>query len=176
LISIGIFGSSRPQEGEPAYEQARELGRSIARRGGRVVCGGYGGVMEAACRGAADQGGTSIGVIFEGSRPNRWVSETVFVRDLSERLRRLRDSPEAWIFLPHGLGTMLELVWMAESVVKGSAPARPLVLLGPFWRRTVETVLAEAAGNGAESLARCVRWADSPEESVELVLSEVAGP
>jgi hypothetical protein len=40
---------------------------------------------------------------------------------------------------------MLELVWMAESVVKADAAPRPFVLLGDFWRPTVETALAEAA-------------------------------
>lgn len=61
------------------------------------------------------------------------------------RLRRLLDEANAWIFLPRGLGTMLELVWMAESVVKADAAPRPFVLLGDFWRPTVETALAEAA-------------------------------
>jgi hypothetical protein len=51
----------------------------------------------------------------------------------------------AWIFLPRGLGTMLELVWMAESVVKADAAPRPFVLLGDFWRPTIETALADAS-------------------------------
>jgi len=125
--------------------------------------------MEAACRGAAEAGGESLGVIFEsGGEPNRWVTEALRVGDLGERLRRLRDSSDTWVFLPHGLGTLLELAWMAESVAKGGAPSRALVLVGDFWRRTVETMLAEAAGPGAEILAASVRWAQSPEEAVEL--------
>jgi len=168
--SVGVFGSSRPQEGEPAYEEARLLGHAIAKLGARVVCGGYGGVMEAACRGAAEQGGRSVGVIFEASRPNPWVSETLFVRDLSERLLRLRDFSQAWIFLPHGLGTMLELVWIGESVVKGDADPRPLVMLGKFWQSTVDAMLAEATGPSRDALARSIRWAKTPEEAVELAL------
>ncbi|MGH9398933.1 MAG: Rossmann fold nucleotide-binding protein, partial [Thermoanaerobaculia bacterium] len=62
-MNIGVFGSSLPREGEAAYEEAREIGQLVARRGGRVVCGGYGGVMEAACRGAAEAGGSSLGVV-----------------------------------------------------------------------------------------------------------------
>ena len=42
------------------YEAAQEVGRRIAQLGGVVVCGGLGGVMEAACRGAAEAGGSSI--------------------------------------------------------------------------------------------------------------------
>jgi uncharacterized protein (TIGR00730 family) len=171
LISVGVFGSSRPGEGEAAYEEARQLGRLIARRGARLVCGGYGGIMEAACRGAAEEGGTTVGVIFEATSSNDWVSEAVVVRDLSDRLVRLRDSAHAWIFLPRGLGTLLELAWMAESVVKQLSPPRPLVLLGDFWRGTMDTMLTEAAGSGRKALAGCVRWAKTEEEAVDLALS-----
>ena len=126
--------------------------------------------MEAACRGAAEEGGTTVGVIFEATSPNDWVSEALPVRDLSERLVRLRDSTQAWVFLPRGLGTLLELAWMAESVVKQVSPPRPLVLLGDFWRPVMDTMLAEAAGSGREALAGCVHWARTEEEAVDCAL------
>ncbi len=119
MLSIGVFGSSLPREGSADYEEAREVGREIGRRGARVVCGGYGGVMEAACRGAAEEGGGSLGVLIEGrGEGNRWLTERAREKDLGGRLRRLRDESDGWIFLPRGLGTMLEIVWIAESVVK----------------------------------------------------------
>jgi uncharacterized protein (TIGR00725 family) len=171
-VSVGVFGSSLPREGSLAYEEAREVGREIARRGGRLVCGGYGGVMEAACRGASEAGGRSLGVLLAGrGEANRWVSESVREEDLSARLRRLLDEANAWIFLPRGLGTMLELVWMAESVVKADAAPRPFVLLGDFWRPTVETALAEASSpSGAEALRSCIRYAATPKEAADLVI------
>ena len=93
-MNIGVFGSSLPREGEAAYEEARQIGRLVASRGGRVVCGGYGGVMEAACRGAAEEGGSSLGVILEGkSGANAWVTRVSPEPDLAARLRRLRGSP-----------------------------------------------------------------------------------
>jgi len=42
---------------------AEEVGRLVAQRGGVLVCGGLGGVMDAACRGARAQGGTTIGIL-----------------------------------------------------------------------------------------------------------------
>ena len=42
---------------------AEEVGREIARRGAVLVCGGLGGVMEAACRGASSEGGLTIGIL-----------------------------------------------------------------------------------------------------------------
>jgi hypothetical protein len=57
------------------YEQAREVGRLLGERGHIVVCGGYGGVMEAACRGASEAGGYTVGIL-KGTDPgegNEWV-------------------------------------------------------------------------------------------------------
>ncbi|HYR46805.1 MAG TPA: LOG family protein [Thermoanaerobaculia bacterium] len=170
---MGVFGSSLPQEGSAAYEEARQIGREIARRGSRVVCGGYGGVMEAACRGASEAGGQSLGVLLAGrGEGNQWVSESVREPDLPARLRRLRDESNAWLFLPRGLGTMLEIVWMAESVVKGDVAPRPFVLLGDFWRPTLETALAEASNPaGAVALSQCIRFAATAAEAVRLAVT-----
>lgn len=134
------------------------------------MCGGYGGVMEAVCRGAAEGGGRSLGIVLAGSgEPNRWVTEAVSVRDLGERLARLRDACDGWIFLPRGLGTMLELVWMAESVVKGNASPRPLVLLGDFWRPILELAVAESSRpSGAAVLRESIRRCSSASEAVRL--------
>lgn len=173
MTSVGVFGSSLPREGEPAYEEAREVGREIARRDARVVCGGYGGVMEAACRGAVEAGGGSIGVILAGGgQPNRWVTETVVALDLAERLRQLRDRCDAWVFLPRGLGTMLELIWIAESVVRGDAPPRPFILLGDSWQPVVEIALREASNpSGAAALRSAMRILPGPREAVVAALA-----
>jgi uncharacterized protein (TIGR00725 family) len=60
-VFIGVIGGS---EVSPSVAQvAEEVGREIARRGAVLVCGGLGGVMEAACRGAASEGGLTIGIL-----------------------------------------------------------------------------------------------------------------
>jgi len=48
---------------------AEEVGRELARRGVALVCGGLGGIMEAACRGAKEAGGTTVGIL-PGSDPS----------------------------------------------------------------------------------------------------------
>lgn len=129
--------------------------------------------MEAACRGASEAGGQSLGVLLAGrGEGNQWVSESVREPDLPARLRRLRDESNAWLFLPRGLGTMLEIVWMAESVVKGDVAPRPFVLLGDFWRPTLETALAEASNPaGAVALSQCIRFAATAAEAVRLAVT-----
>ena len=165
-VSIAVLGSSRTAEGSPDYANALAIGREVARRGGRVVCGGTGGVMEAVCRGAAEVGGRSLGILLGAGDPNRWVSDVVREADLGSRLSRLTGESTAAIFLPRGLGTMLEIAWMAESVTKGRVTPRPLVFLGLFWRRTLALAVTEAAGPGAASLAESVRFRSTPEEAV----------
>jgi uncharacterized protein (TIGR00725 family) len=55
------------------------VGRLLARRGAVVVCGGLGGVMEAACRGASREGGTAVGILpgLDRSAANPFVSVAV---------------------------------------------------------------------------------------------------
>ncbi len=171
-VHVGVFGSSLPRPGSDAYTLAFDLGGEIARRGAGVVCGGYGGTMEAVCRGAAEAGGTTRGVILSGgSEPNAWVKERTVAKDLGDRLRILRDSSDSWVFLPHGLSTMLELLWMAESVVKALTRPRPFVLMGEFWRSQMETALAEASNaGGAATLRGAVRFTTTVPETVAAAL------
>jgi hypothetical protein len=167
LFSIAVLGSSRAAEDSADYRHALEIGREIARRGGRIVCGGYGGVMEAVSRGAAESGGRVLGVLLADGNPNPWVSEVAREADLSARLRRLRDESSAAIFLPRGLGTLLEIAWMAESIAKAHVAPRPLVFLGTFWRRAAALAVNEAAGPAAEALGRSIRLVSTPAAAVD---------
>ena len=58
---IGVIGAG--QCDPTGYQLALEVGREIARRGALLVCGGLTGVMEAAARGAAAEGGLTIGIL-----------------------------------------------------------------------------------------------------------------
>ncbi len=58
---IAVIGGDRPPP--EALPVAEAVGRELAQRGHTVICGGRGGVMEAACRGARGAGGHTIGVL-----------------------------------------------------------------------------------------------------------------
>ena len=58
---MAVVGSGSATAEELAV--ALDLGRRLASAGAVVVCGGLGGVMEAACRGAKDAGGTTVGIL-----------------------------------------------------------------------------------------------------------------
>ena len=58
---IAVIGGSQCSAQEA--QLAEEAGQELARRGAVLVCGGLGGVMEAACRGASSEGGITIGIL-----------------------------------------------------------------------------------------------------------------
>ena len=61
MIHVAVVGPG--SAGEEQIAAAEEAGRLIAARGALLVCGGLGGVMEAACRGAQAAGGTTLGLL-----------------------------------------------------------------------------------------------------------------
>ena len=63
---VAVVGPDRCDAGTARL--AEEVGRELARRGAIVVSGGLGGVMEAACRGAKEAGGTTVGILPGTSR------------------------------------------------------------------------------------------------------------
>jgi uncharacterized protein (TIGR00725 family) len=74
---VGVIGGRdcTREEARLAYE----LGRSIAREGWVLVCGGGPGIMAEACRGAREEGGVTLGILFEDSREqaNPYLSYSV---------------------------------------------------------------------------------------------------
>ena len=58
---VAVIGGGQPSPEEAGM--AEEVGRELARQGVIVVCGGLGGVMEAACRGASSEGGITLGIL-----------------------------------------------------------------------------------------------------------------
>ncbi len=63
---IGVIGSGECEE--DVRQLAYDVGKGIANAGHAVICGGLGGVMEAACRGASEAGGLTIGILPDDTR------------------------------------------------------------------------------------------------------------
>jgi hypothetical protein len=144
---IVLFGGSGCVEGEEAFDAAENLGRLAAARGWTVVTGGYGGAMLAASRGAARQGGRTIGVtcaLFK-SQPNPYLTEVKEAHDLFERLGKLIELGDAYIVMPGSTGTLAELALVWELANKRLIPKRPIVCWGEFWRPVVGVFAQEGA-------------------------------
>ena len=63
---IAVIGGSQCSKKEA--QLGEEVGRELARRGAILVCGGLGGIMRAACKGASAAGGTTVGILPGESR------------------------------------------------------------------------------------------------------------
>ncbi|MCX8126100.1 MAG: TIGR00725 family protein [Dehalococcoidia bacterium] len=72
-LLIGVVGSGSCSAEEAGM--AEEIGRRLARAGAVLGCGGLGGVMEAACRGAVEEGGLTVGILpgHDAGSANRYV-------------------------------------------------------------------------------------------------------
>jgi uncharacterized protein (TIGR00730 family) len=153
-IIVSIFGTGRARAGEPAYMLAEQVGRALAQAGFTIANGGYGGTMHAAAKGAAEAGGTVIGVTcrtFKNSVANEFVTREVVTDTLEERLHNLIKAGRAYVVLPGGTGTLLELAAVWELKNKGFLDrARPVVLVGDFWKPVVDLVAADDP--------RCVKY------------------
>ena len=115
-VYVAVIGASQASREE--LEQAHAAGRRLAELGAIVVTGGRGGVMEAACRGAKDGGGQTLGILpgLDRSDANAYVD----------------------ISLPTGLGEL------RNGLVARAADA--VVAVGGAWGTLAEIAFARAAG------------------------------
>lgn len=130
---ITVFGSARFQEGHPYYEQAREFGKRIAGLGFTTMTGGGPGIMEAANRGAFENGGISVGcniqLPFE-QQPNKYLNKSITFEHFFVRKVLLVKYSYAFIIMPGGFGTMDEFFETLTLVQTKSITQFPIVLFG----------------------------------------------
>jgi uncharacterized protein (TIGR00730 family) len=135
---VTVFGSARFDEGHPCYEMARAVGRGLARAGFTVMTGGGPGVMEAANRGAKDEGGRSVGCNIRLPReqaPNPYLDRSVTSEHFFVRKVLLFKYSYAFIALPGGLGTLDELSEALTLIQTRKILRFPVVLMGvEYWR------------------------------------------
>jgi len=153
---ITVFGSSRPREGDAEYEEARELGKRLARRGLAVCTGGYGGVMEGVSRGAKDEGGTTYGVTAEffERAANEWVDSEVRVKTWEERLFELIRLADGYAVCKGGTGTLVELAVVWEMLNKSVISGKPIAVVGDFWQPILERVREVEQGPNSSTQGR----------------------
>ena len=109
-LQIAVIGYNK-ECSEIASKMAYDVGREIAAAGAVLVCGGLGGVMESACRGAKENGGTTLGIIpqEEFSYANEFCDIVVctgigFARDFI-----VASSADGIIAVGGGVGTLIEM-------------------------------------------------------------------
>jgi uncharacterized protein (TIGR00725 family) len=78
---IGVFGPGHVSDADEEWQAALIIGQQLAVRGHVVLTGGLGGIMEAACKGAKEAGGITVGIMpgtQKSSPANRYVDIPVY--------------------------------------------------------------------------------------------------
>lgn len=111
---IGVIGGSSCTSRQA--EMAFRVGELIALRGGILVCGGMGGVMEAACRGAKENGGITVGILPGASarEGNRHLTIPVVTGMGYARNALVVMSSQAIVAIGGKYGTLSELAYASQ--------------------------------------------------------------
>jgi len=144
-VHLGVVGAGAADR--ELADLSYRVGRAAAQSGAVLVCGGLGGVMEGACRGAAEAGGLCVAIL-PGPDPrdsNPWATAVVATGLGHARNAVIVQSADAVIALPGSWGTLSEVALARKS-------GRPVVGLRAW---------EDVAG---------VHPATSPEEAVALAL------
>lgn len=177
-MRITVFGGSAPKDGEPAYQEAYQLGKLITLAGHTVLTGGYIGTMEAVSRGASENGGHVIGVTcqqIENWRPvsaNKWVSEEMRFETLRDRISGLIDNCDAAFALPGGPGTLTEISMMWNQMMVEAIPTRPLTLIGEGWYQTFLSFYKHLDGYTHSTYKHMLRFAPDVEKAFNITIGD----
>ena len=93
------------------YKLAEQTGYLLAKKGARVMCGGYGGVMEAAAKGAKRGGGLTIGILSgkERAEANPWIDIPIVTGMRDARNAVIARTAHGVIAVSGGYGTLSEI-------------------------------------------------------------------
>ncbi|WP_238365602.1 TIGR00730 family Rossman fold protein [Mesobacterium pallidum] len=162
------------------YDEAQEFARMVTElsvaTGNRekvIVSGGGPGVMEAACRGAADAGGVSVGlniVLPHEQAPNAYVTPELCFNFHYFAIRKMHFlmRAEAIAVFPGGFGTLDELFESLTLIQTGRMKQVPILLFGrEFWDRIVDWQALADAGTISDSDLELFRYVDTAQDALD---------
>ncbi len=174
-MKVAVFGSANADEGSELYDLAYQLGKLLAEAGHTVMTGGYCGTMEAASRGAEEAGGHTIGVTskeieaFRPGGPNPWVREVIPSNTLGERIAILTRQADAFIALPGGVGTLVEISMSYNLIAIGAIHVQHLIVIGEGWKQTFDAFFAGQNGSVSASTRAILQFAPDAQRAVALL-------
>ena len=142
---VSIFGSSRIRRGDPIYDEVKMLSFELAKMGVDIVTGGGPGLMEAANAGAVegqvDSKSRSFGLAIHlptEESANPFVDKVFRHRTFFSRLHHFVRLSSAFIVMPGGIGTALELFMVWQLLQVKHMKEHPLILVGTMWPGLIE--------------------------------------
>ena len=168
---VTVFGSARFKEDHPYYILAREMGKKIEELGLVTMTGGGPGIMEAANRGAFENGGKSIGcnikLPFE-QEPNPYVNHSITINFFFIRKVLLVKYSYAFVIMPGGFGTQdefFETLTLAQTKVINDFP---IVVMGRQYYQPFQDWMDHMIQEGTISPEdkKFILFTDSCEEAI----------
>jgi uncharacterized protein (TIGR00730 family) len=169
---ITVFGSARFKEDNENYICAREFGKRIAQMGFTTMTGGGPGIMEAANRGAYENGGMSVGcnikLPFEQSS-NKYLHKSMTFEFFFTRKTMLIKYSYAFVIMPGGFGTMDEFFETLTLVQTKTVTTFPIVMFGKDYYKELMEAMEDMASRGtiAKEDMDLVLLTDDVEEAMQ---------
>lgn len=140
---VAIFGSARAKPGTFVYDEVKRAAAVFTEMGCDIVTGGGPGLMQAANEGAASAGkpeqsvGIRIELPFE-QESNPFVEQVFQHRTFFSRLHHFVIASDAFVVVPGGIGTVLEMLMIWQLLQVRHIENVPLILVGRMWTGLVE--------------------------------------
>ncbi len=181
--SVTIFGSSSFKEDSPHYQKALRLGQLLAKEDFAVVTGGGPGIMEAANKGAYEEGGNSVGINIqfeEGERANKYLRKSIGFYYFFTRKVMLSFSSSGYVFFPGGFGTLDEFFETITLIQTKKIPGgAPVIAVGedywaPLFSWMRDSLCYKYQAIKGENLD-IFTLVDTPEEALEIIKKNIEG-
>ncbi|BBO70564.1 cytokinin riboside 5'-monophosphate phosphoribohydrolase [Desulfosarcina alkanivorans] len=173
--AVSIFGSARTRPDNPEYRKAETIAARFVKNGFGVITGGGGGIMEAANKGAAEAGGTSVGLNirlpFE-QKPNPYATLQMEFNYFFIRKVMFIKYAAAYVVMPGGFGTLDELFEVMTLVQTRRIRPFPIIMVGSdYWGGLLEWIRSQLLTQGLISPEDMgiIQVLDEPEEIVSTV-------
>lgn len=173
--AVTFFGSARTGPDNPIYQKTEQIASLFVKNNFAVITGGGGGIMEAANKGAAEAGGTSVGLNiilpFE-QEPNPYANIRLDFKYFFIRKVMFIKYAAAYIIMPGGFGTLDELFEAVTLIQTQRIKSFPLILVGSnYWTGLIDWIknrLLEEKRISPEDI-EILKIIDDPEEVVRAV-------
>lgn len=177
--AVSIFGSSRTKSKSAVYRDTVKMSRLLVEAGFNVISGGGPGVMEAANKGAAEAGGTSVGLHIElpsEQEPNEYANVRLNFRYFFIRKVIFVKYSVAYIIMPGGFGTLDELFEALTLIQTKRIRHFPVILLNSrFWEGLLDWIREAMIREQtiSEQDLEIFNLVDTPEEAVGIIKRRV---
>ncbi len=175
--AVTIFGSARTKPRDKYYRAAEAIAKGLAKHNLAVITGGGPGIMEAANKGAMQNGGKSVGLNIELPHEqynNPFSNVPVHFHYFFARKVCFVKYSLGFVFMPGGFGTLDEFFEVLTLVQTERIPQFPLVLFGSdYWRgllKWAKTEMEDKHNFISPGDLDLVAVTDEPKEVVELIL------